>query len=362
MLVDVRGGSRPTGLGVYARSLLRELARLQPESITPICWRSEVPALQALGLRPWAPWAPRLTKFRRLPDADVIHGTGYVVLPHRRAAPVVTVHDLIFARFPEYVPPADRASLDEAFRRYAGEGIFFICDSETTRADLMAMYDVAAERCRTIHLGLRQDFFAEPVRERIDSVRAAYGLERSFVLYVGNFVPSKDVPTLLEAWRCAVDAGHELDLVLVGDLDATWHSDVPRVRGWLDANTVSKGEVHLLNYVPDETIVNLYRAATVYATASRWEGFGLPVAEALAAGVPVVAARSGSIPEIAGSVPYYGEPGDASSLANALVEALTDRAVDERIRAGQELARRYSWQRTAAETMTVYRAVAGRRP
>jgi glycosyltransferase involved in cell wall biosynthesis len=284
----------------------------------------------------------------------VFHGvTGFELPPRGPWALVTTVHDLVPLRFPALVPArhrwAVRCLLGGALRRAAR----VIAVSEATRAELLARYRLPAARVAVVPEAAASQF-TPPTAPAVAAVRARYGLAHPYVLFVGFLEPKKNLGTLLEAVarlrRRGAWGGTEL--VIVGA--PGWGAD-PAAR----AQALGlEGTVRLLGPVPDADLPALYAGALAFAFPSLWEGFGLPVLEAMASGAPVAASNRGALPEITAGAALLAEP-EPEAFAEALGELVGDAALRERLRsAGLARAAAFSWERTARETLAIYRTVA----
>jgi len=357
--IDARLWEEPrSGIGRYTRSLLEHLVPLAPE----LGWvlyvdRPPGPALPGAAVRClprrqrilWSLWdAPRA--LRREPVA-LFHGvTGFELPPRGPWQLVTTVHDLVPFRFPALVPPrhrwAVRCLLGGAIRRART----VIAVSEATRQEVLARFRVDPARVVVVPEAA-PDGYAPPSAEALAAVRARYGLVRPYVLFVGLLEPKKNLGVLLEAvarLRRGRDWG-DAELVVVGA--PGWGAD-PRSRV---AALGLEGVVRFLGPAPDPDLPALYGGALAFAFPSRWEGFGLPVLEAMAAGAPVVTSNRGALPEITAGAARLVEPA-AAPLAEALGALLADPGERARRRAaGLARAAEFSWARTARETLAVYR-------
>jgi glycosyltransferase involved in cell wall biosynthesis len=240
-----------------------------------------------------------------------------------------------------------RLLLPGALRRAAR----VIAVSEATRAELLARYRLPAEKVHVVPEAAAPHFAPPPPAE-IARVRARYRLAGPYVLFVGLLEPKKNLGALLAAVaRCRASGGWgAARLALAGE--AGWGDGLPAHVSRLGLDDA----VSFLGPVPDGELPALYAGAEAFVFPSLWEGFGLPVLEAMAAGAPVVASRRGALPEVAGDAAVLTEP-EPAPLAEALARVLGDAGLRERLRAaGLERARAFSWQRTAAETLAVYRA------
>jgi glycosyltransferase involved in cell wall biosynthesis len=325
-------GRRRTGDETYVENLLRELPAATPELRLAAVTR--FPELVPEGVEPvglparsqeWrmASSLPRLLARLRPALAHFQHS-----LPLRCPCPaVVTVHDLSFERDPSVMGRADRLVFRTVVPRSARRAAVVIAVSERTRDDLVELYGISPEKIVVTPHGV------DPVFRPGEA--EANG---RYLLFVGAVQPRKDP---LAALRAADEAG--LELVVVGpEKDAALSRELARrgatVRGWVEKDELAK----------------LYRGAAALVLPTRYEGFGLPVLEAMASGTPVVATPDPAVREVAGGAALYAQP---DGLADAVRRALERR--DELSAAGVERARRFSWQETARLTAEAYRRAIG---
>lgn len=284
---------------------------------------------------------------RRL-DADLYHSAYYLMTYWPSVPTVLTVYDLIPVLFPHYVSVQAwilfRWAMGLALR--ASEHIITI--SEAARDDYRQVYNLAPEKLSAIPLAADPVFTARPPTE-VALVRERHDLPERYVLYLGSNKPHKNLVRLVDAW--AKLQPQSVPLVIAG----AWDSRYPRVRQrvWeLGLDDV----VLWLGPVTELDLPSLYAGATLFVFPSLYEGFGLPVLEAMACGTPVAAADSSSIPEVAGDAALYFDPVDIGQMAERIRTLLCDVELQERHRAlGLAQAARYSWERTARSTLEVYR-------
>ncbi|HOI72939.1 MAG TPA: glycosyltransferase family 1 protein [Syntrophales bacterium] len=259
---------------------------------------------------------------------------------------VYTVADMIHERYPDlfFGPGGD------AFRALRKRCVLsadaVLCISEATRNDIREIYDWDSDRLHVVHLA-GSDFF-RPLRD--GESESNHPGERPFLLYVGSRAHYKNFDGLLRAysrWAERCDVG----LLAVGAPWTPVEADLLRKLGLAD-------QVRLLTNVDDESLCRLYNRAAAFLYPSLYEGFGIPLLEAMASGCPVVASRIATTVEVAGDCPIYFDPIDGDSLLAALDQVMGEGRDSNRTRAALAHAGRYSWDRTAAETLRVYRSIA----
>lgn len=289
---------------------------------------------------------------------DLYHAPNF--LPLRFGGPtVITVHDLSFIRYPETHPKERVRILERRLPEDIARSEFVLVDSEFVRDEVLQVYGVAPEKVVTTYLGVSERFRPMEVEET-RLVLERHGLKHSgYVLSVGTLEPRKNLAGTLEAFGLLPPALRDrYPLAVVGMLG--WHMDTMSSR--LSA-LADQGSVKRLGYVRDEDLPFLYAGARAFIYPSIYEGFGLPVLEAMAAGVPVVTSNRASLKEVAGTLAPTLDPDDHSGLSAALREALETSADPVARERRAAWARTFTWQRCAEQTIAIYRrALAMRRP
>jgi glycosyltransferase involved in cell wall biosynthesis len=305
----------------------------------------------------WARWAfpPAELYTGRV---DVVHGTNFVVPPSRRAAMVVSVHDLTPWHYPQWCRPAARAYprlVDRAVRR----GAWVHTDSQFVADEVTGLLGVPAERVRTVHLGTSAPGPELSAPEPSGPEHEASGPTpkllpewvSSYVLAIGTVEPRKDLPALVAAFSRLAGTRPGLALVIAGH-DGWGSEDLDQA---IAASPV-RDRVLRLGWVTEEARDSLVRGATVYAYPSRYEGFGLPPLQAMAAGTPVVASDAGALREVLGDAAWLVSVGDGDALADALGALLDDSAAREALsRKGLARAELFSWRACGAGLAALYR-------
>ena len=355
------------GIGRYVRELVRALADLRPAADV----RLFVAGTQENDLPGWpGGFTYRLTRLSDLTLArlwhkarvpvpvetwtgrvDLFHATDFTLPPLLPGThSVLTVFDLSFARYPNLTMPGMQRYLTRVVLRSACRADRVIAISEATKADLCDLYSIDPRRISVVYPGVEPRFHPaeEPAAER--AVRARYGLgDGPFILTVGTLQPRKNHARLVEAFA---RIGPRYRLVIAGGRGWAYQEVSERVAQLgLDDRVIFPG------YVDDADLPGLYRAASALAYPSLYEGFGLPVLEAMACGTPVMAADTSSLPEVVGEAGLLVDPLDVDALAGALVRLLEDEPLRARLREqGIRQAADFTWARAAAETWEIYRS------
>jgi len=358
----------PGGSGTYIAELARALAAEPGVTLSGLAARSAVPGILPLPAsmavhhsplpRPalYELWSRdrrgghrgAATRPPRGSGPHVLHATTWAI-PRRTAPLVVTVHDLAFLRDPSHFTARGNAFFRRALQITRDEADVVVVPSAVTAADCRAE-GIDADRIRVIHHGVRAPHVTGP---EVDRFRAARGLTRPYVLWCGTFEPRKNLTTLLDAYRVllAEEPDVEVDLVLVGP--AGWGGAADAV-----ADRVARlpaGRVHLLGRLDEADLHRAYAGARAFAFPSIWEGFGMPVLEAMAHGVPVVTSAGTSMAEISPQGAICVDPLAADDLAAGLLAAVGPRH-DGLAAAAAVNAARFSWERSAELHVEAYRA------
>ncbi len=348
------------GIGTYIRHLIREYAAQRPSRdfllfvapedaktiIIPNGWKSTVVKYGKYSLSEMF----LLGRKVRASNVSVFHSPHYTLPFGLASRSVVTVHDLIHLRFPQFFSPLHRAYSYVMIRHAIQDSQFVITDSEFTKLDILRSFPVKEEKIIPIHLGVSKRFKVVDDPSEIAQFRSRYGLSRQYILFVGNTKPHKGLEVLLRAFKSIVPFFPEVELVFVGGLlntDKRLESTV--------SQSEFTGKVRSLGALSDEDLVLAYNAAEMLVLPSLYEGFGLPALEAMACGIPVIVSNAGSLPEIVGNAAIVCETGNQGSFAEAMISLLRDPELKNRlIDLGKKHVAKFSWQVTAQKTMDVY--------
>ena len=361
------------GIGRYTRELIHALLALSSDNYYSFFYASRK-SLQpsAFSLQPSKiirlpfhdKWLMRLWHRLRIPlpvelvtgKIDLFHSPDFTLPPTLPGVPtLLTVHDLSFIRDPDSAWPSLRAFLNQAVPRSVKRATHVLADSQATKDDLIELFGTPMDKITVLYSGVDARF--APVHDRLslDRVCAKYGLTRPFILSVGTLQPRKNYARLIQAFaQLANEVPHQL--IITGG------------KGWMfgDIFTLVKSlgleqRVRFPGFVDDADLPALYSAADLFAYVSLYEGFGLPLLEAMACGTPVIGSNTSSLPEVIGEVGLQVDPRNVDAIANALKMMLTQSDLRDRsMVAGLDRARRFTWEQAARELLVIYDRIAAR--
>jgi glycosyltransferase involved in cell wall biosynthesis len=358
------------GMEVVARELIPELSRIDPRlELTAFVNREAAEA----GNGPWLEAIPHvvvpvharrrvewvrgeqqlLPRLARRHGIDILHSLASTAPGWGAFRRVVTIHDLTYRIHPEAHAGVLTAGMRVLVGLAARRSHRVITDSSSTRDDLVRLLSVPPDRIDVVPLGVREPGRAASTPERL--LRSRYELgDRRIVLSVSAKRPHKNLLRLLDAVNAI--PREERPLLIVPGYP-TWHERELRSRA---AELALEGDVRFVSWVSDDDLEGLYRAARCFVFPSLYEGFGLPVLEAMQRGLPVACSDRASLPEIAGDAALLFDPENTTAITAAIGRLLSDDELCIRLAAaGRRQAGRFTWERTARETLAAYeRAVA----
>ena len=362
--IDVRK-LRDYGIGTYVRNLLRQLARQDHETqFVLLCRGEDCGVASALG--------PNFRAVRETAGAysireqiavpldlrrehvQLFHAPHYVLPALTPCRSVVTIHDCIHLRFPQYLPNRAgyayaRASLWTATHR--ADRVITV--SEASKRDILRYFRVPESRIDVIYNAIDDRFWQEPSGDEMERVRQRYQLIAPFVLYAGNIKPHKNLERLIEAFHLLRQTGAELrdvQLLIIGDEISKYAT----LRRAVHRHKLHK-HVRFFGFVPDQTLAALYRLADAFVFPSLYEGFGLPPLEAMASGTPVITSNVSSLPEVVGDAALMIDPYEPQAIADAMRRVLLEPELRADLRArGLARAREFSWERSIRRVREIY--------
>ncbi len=287
----------------------------------------------------------------------VYHFPDFIARPVRKKPVVTTVYDLSFKRFPEFTEAKNLRYLEASLPKSLERSDRIIVISRFTRDELISLYPVSSGKVVVVEGGIEDAFRRSLTADELLRTRYRFHLPEKYLLTVGTWEPRKNLVRLLEAWAALRSEGKlgGYKMVLAG------------LKGWLCGeieqkfrNQAGQRGVMSLGYVPRSALPAVYRCASGFVYPSLYEGQGLPPLEAMASGVPVAAARAGSLPEMLGEAALYFDPTDPGDIARAIEAILTRPELGaELAEKGKRQSARFTWERAARMTLDVYRGAAG---
>jgi glycosyltransferase involved in cell wall biosynthesis len=357
------------GIGTYIRNLVHELAEIDPGTEYVLFARpGDLAEIAATGrnvrgiaetARPYSfGELVRLPLASRRAHADLFHAPHYVLPPFVTGPTVVTIHDCIHLRFPQYLPSRTAWVYAHTMIRLAArKATRILTVSDASKRDILHYTGVRPEKVVVVHNGLDARFATPPDAEALERVRQRFDLVHPFVLYVGNIKPHKNLERLIEGFALARAGGpDDLRLVLIGDEISKY----PTLRQSVHRHRLDK-YVRYFGFQPAATLVAFYRLARAFVFPSLYEGFGLPPLEAMANLTPVVTSNLSSMPEVVGDAAVLVDPYDVQSIADGIHRAVSDEPLRQvLIERGRLRAQTFSWRHAAEQTLAVYHEALGR--
>ncbi len=287
-------------------------------------------------------------------EHDIVHAPEPIFNFKTSSKLVVTAHDLMYLHHPQYLKHEWVHNLMNGTQSLASRADYWICNSEHTREDLIKHYSIPRGRTQVVYMGVSEDFRgAYQDEESIAHVKSKLGVAaRPYFLFIGSVEAKKNIELLLRAFGLALSAGLNADLVIGGR--AGWKSEL--VKEVVNDLPQLKDRVKFLGFVSQQQIAPLVAGARALVLPSRYEGFGMPIVEAMAAGTPVLCSDRGSLPEVAGNAAQFFDADDVDRL-KSLIEQLDedDQMFDTMRQAGLTRAKNFSWNKCAHETFSAYR-------
>jgi len=281
--------------------------------------------------------------------ADAIHSPDKGPFLKQGMPTVATIHDLLPYLYPDERPIPNRKYWQLSLRRQATLSDAIVTVSESTKQDLIDIFDVEPDQVHVTPLGTS---FSSPSNEEVEQVQEIYDISpsRFNILYVGNYNHRKNVDQIVDACRMVSEEGADIQTLLAG-------SKPPKTQLREIAGSFHD-RLTFLGYVPDERLEALYGAADLFVYPSSYEGFGLPVLEAMACGTPVITSNASSLPEVVGKAGSTVDPADSEQLADEITCVYLNERLQQKMRKdGLARAEQFNWENTAKETINSYRTI-----
>lgn len=358
---------RIDGTRVYLWNVLRQLGKIAPQDeffiyhkqnfnpeLTPPAFSNY--RIKELGRFPF--WTQTRLAFelqKNSPEALWMPMHNIPLVKKKNLQTTVTIHDLAFKYFPEHFPLRDRTELSLLTDLAIKRSDKIIAVSESTKKDILKFYPQIKEaKIHVIHHGFDQEFFSRPAALEIkEELATSHKLQaKKYILYVGALQPRKNLERLIDAFSRIKKNFPEMKLVLAGGKAWLWEGILQKAQ-----SSPFQKDIIFIGQVGFEKARALYQQAAVFAFPSLYEGFGIPILEALAAGVPVVTANNSSLPEVGGDAALYADAENSEDLAEKIGKVLKDPNLQqEMIAKGKQQLQKFSWEKCAQETLKVIKS------
>lgn len=367
--IDARMGHTRVGIGVYVRSLLNGLAKIdkidnyyiilnknKKENFVPIqdnfhkiytgvtysdYLRRD---LWEQGYLPWKLYKNKV---------DIYHGPCHSLPIFAKIKMIITIHDMMsFKR--EYFKPISRSRVQNLIKISAKRAQKIITISENSKMDIIRILKMPEDKIKVIYNGVDSEYKQVNDKSRLDSIKEKYGINRKFIQYIGSLKASKNIPRLIEAYsRLPESILRKYALVITGGKGWKSKEIFFRVKALCLENNVV-----FTDFVDDNDLPLLLNAATLLVFPSLYEGFGIPPLEAMSCGIPVIASNASSIPEVVGDAALLFDPYNVEEMTETMYRVLIDKQLrDKLIKRGFEHVKQFSWENSARETLQVYKEV-----
>jgi glycosyltransferase involved in cell wall biosynthesis len=359
-----RAFSNNTGLGNYSRTIINALCQYFPDNeyylYTPSLGKDSIylPPKNTTIVLPSTPLSRQLKSYWRTfglakqlakEEVEIYHGLSNEIpvgMDKAGVKSVVTIHDLIFMRQPGLYAPIDRHIYEKKVRNAVKSADRIIAISNQTRTDLLELFNTDEKKIKVIYQGCNPWFYHKEKEEARNKIIEKYNLPSKYLLYIGTIEERKD---LLSIIRAIHENKIEVPLVVIGR-KTPYYS---KVKDYITRHHV--GNIHFHHHIENSDLPAIYQQAEAFIYPSHYEGFGIPVLEALNSGIPVITSRGGCLEETAGKGALLIDPGDSGQLGKAIIRVLDDQALRENlIKAGMEHALRFREEVTVPELIKLY--------
>ncbi len=291
---------------------------------------------------------------RYLSQPDILHGTDHYVYPYSNSRKVMTIHDLTFLKYPQYSTTIVQGYL-ERIKRCLQWTDLIITFSENTKQDILEYLRVKPEKIKITYEASRYSS-NEIKTDKIEQLKQSinYDFYIPYLLFVSTLEPRKNIVALIDAFDY-LKKQHKIphNLILIGQKGWKYQSIFEAIE-----KSKYQESIYHLNYLSDEILALFYNQTDVFVYPSFYEGFGLPVLEAMTLGSPVITSNTSSLPEVAGDAALLINPNDTLELAEAILKVISDSQLREKlIKKGQERSKLFSWKKTAKETFKAYQSI-----
>ena len=306
----------------------------------------------------WTQIGLPLNLFLKKDKPDIFFSPGHYAPRFSPVPTVISIMDLAFFHFPDYFTKKDLAQLKSWTGYSVKKARAIITISTSSKDDIIKLYGTSIDRVHVVYLGIKNTVTLKPHIYSMQELQTKYGISKDFVLFVGTLQPRKNISRLIEAFSLLLKdksyQGSPIQLVIVGKKGWQYEEilESPKKFGIED-------KVKFLDFVPDDELVMLYKNALCFLFPSLYEGFGLPILEAMKLGCPVITSNVSSMPEAGGDAAIYVDPENVEDIAKKLEKVLSDSKLrSEMVEKGKKQVQKFNWDKTAKETLAILEQVA----
>ncbi len=285
---------------------------------------------------------------------DILHGTNYSVYPCQNSLKVMNIYDLAFIKYPNYTDSVAKTYTERVKRCLLWTDLVLTI-SESSKKDIIEYLEVDPKKVYVTPLASRYypSYLSEEIAQRLEK-QANYDFSKPYLLFVSTIEPRKNINTIITAFNFLKEKYKiEHQLILIGKKGWNYEPIFTAIE-----NSPWANQIHHLNYLSNELVALFYSKADVFVYPSHYEGFGLPVLEAMTLGAPVISSNTSSIPEVTGDAAILVDPNNPIQLGEAILKVISDSQLrQELINKGKARAKLFSWERTAKETLNAYRTI-----
>lgn len=362
MIIGIDGNeanlSRRVGANQYAFELLWSLYKIKNTYQWVIYLRekplSDMPPekeswqYRVIGPRKfWTQWRLPLDLYLHRPQPDIFFSPVHYTPRFSPIPVVVSIMDLGYLKFPEQFTKKDLYQLTSWTAKSIKKSVHIFAISQRTKDDIIERYGIPKERITVTYPGYDQEKFkSQNLKVKNEEIKKKYNISGDYILFLSTLKPSKNVENLIEAYKILSDEDLELKLVITGKKGWMYDSIFEKVK-----SLGLEKKVIFTDFIPDEDVVGLMGGASVFCLPSFWEGFGIPVIEAMAMGIPVVVSNAGSLPEVAGKAGVIVDPYRPEDIALGIKQAREER--DKLQIEGLKQIKEFSWEECGKKTLEV---------
>lgn len=308
----------------------------------------------------WTQWRLPLDLYLRKPRPDVFFSTTHYAPRFSPIPVIISIMDLSYLYYPEMFKNSDLYQLRNWTNYSAKKASMILTISSSTKSDIIREYKIEKDKIKVIYPGIKPSISHHTFIDNMDKLKSKHGLSNNYILFVGTLQPRKNIIRLIEAFALVLSKKNipqDLQLIIIGK------------KGWLYEEILQKPsklnieeKVKFLNFIKDEELAGFYKSAICFVLPSLYEGFGLPVLEAMKNECPVITSDISSLPEAGGDAALYVDPENVNEIAEKMYKLVINKEIrHEMIQKGKKQVAKFSWEKSAKETLKVLEEIGSRK-